>query len=474
MKKINKKDIGVVIKCAIITRLFVFIIPLILSILHIHDYDTSASLSTTTTSSSLDKIIVFLLGRFERWDAIYYLRIAEYGYEYEQNFAFFPIYPIFMRLLSSGIIMVIGEENLRMRAALILSGFIISNICFIFAAVELYRLTKEIMKNEEYALITSILFCITPGGIFMSSIYTESLFAMCTIKGLRYLATSNHILASLLFSCATGTRSNGLLLCGFLVYSFFQSFFQKIFFSVVYLFIRHNKEIKRNLAPTRSKIEINLPNPIKRMIFLIVECIVVATPYIAFQSYGYFLFCHSLQRTKRPWCDATIPSMYGFVQAEYWNQGFLKYWEVKQIPNFILAAPIIILSFCGIYSYFSSLLFNPSPASSTSTSTSTSASTSTSNHKNDEKISNMQTPSRYHQLILLEYCLHWTFLTIFGILCMHVQVMTRFISVSTPAIYWFCAHLIYSHHRLRRWVISYFIFFTILGSVLFCTFYPWT
>jgi phosphatidylinositol glycan class V len=34
------------------------------------------------------------------WDGVYYVRIAECGYEYEQSFAFSPTLPLLMRLLS--------------------------------------------------------------------------------------------------------------------------------------------------------------------------------------------------------------------------------------------------------------------------------------------------------------------------------------------------------------------------------------
>lgn len=34
------------------------------------------------------------------WDAVYYVRIAECGYEYEQTHAFFPVFPLSIRFLA--------------------------------------------------------------------------------------------------------------------------------------------------------------------------------------------------------------------------------------------------------------------------------------------------------------------------------------------------------------------------------------
>ena len=43
------------------------------------------------------------------------------------------------------------------------------------------------------------------------------------------------------------------------------------------------------------------------------------------------------------WCMFTEQnfSLYGFVQDKHWNVGIFRYWTLPQLPNFLLAFPIL-------------------------------------------------------------------------------------------------------------------------------------
>ena len=82
---------------------------------------------------------------------------------------------------------------------LIVGGLIVTNVSFVAAAVLLYRsalsrldpsatwqlafisllcrLTLKVLKDAKLALLSSLLFCIGPGGPFMSSMYVHTLCA---------------------------------------------------------------------------------------------------------------------------------------------------------------------------------------------------------------------------------------------------------------------------------------------------------
>ncbi|KAH9978724.1 hypothetical protein BGW80DRAFT_1435149 [Lactifluus volemus] len=83
-----------------------------------------------------------------------------------------------------------------------------------------------------------------------------------------------------------------------------------------------------------------------------------AEPIFTFLSYRGMLACArerylpaSLYLRRRrpsdgslppPWCNDFIPSIYTHVQRTYWHVGFLSYWTFAQLPNILLALPLLV------------------------------------------------------------------------------------------------------------------------------------
>src|SRR5215210_8348823 len=76
-----------------------------------------------------------LLSPLARWDSVWYLRIADSGYEGDSSrAAFFPLYPLLVRALGTAF----GGSH----AALLVAAFMISLAAFLGALVVLHRLAE--------------------------------------------------------------------------------------------------------------------------------------------------------------------------------------------------------------------------------------------------------------------------------------------------------------------------------------------
>jgi Gpi18-like mannosyltransferase len=143
------------------------------------------------------------------------------------------------------------------------------------------------------------------------------------------------------------------------------------------------------------------------------------------------------QHTSKKYCENHGKSIYSYcdiysaVQRQYWNVGAFRYYQIKQIPNFLLAAPITIISFFTFFYFASRLLrdvkkriiedceFKRSNKISLSSSFSVCVCVC---------LSCLQSPLSSHLLHLLA-------VTVLGAVVAHVQIVTRLICSSCPVIY---------------------------------------
>ncbi|MFE7060738.1 mannosyltransferase family protein [Sutcliffiella sp. NPDC057660] len=181
-------------KKMILFSLFLFVINKIV-ILIPAVYVHREILEESTLFSSI-KFLFF--DNFSKWDSGWYLSIVEEGYSLKGT-AFFPLYPITIKLLS-----YVTNDPL-------MSGIIISNICFlllIFFFMKLVRVDYSLKETYKITLLLSFF----PTSFYFSALYTESMFMLFVILFLYFLRLQKWGLASLFGMFAGGTRNTGVLL----------------------------------------------------------------------------------------------------------------------------------------------------------------------------------------------------------------------------------------------------------------------
>ncbi|XP_011625278.1 GPI mannosyltransferase 2 [Amborella trichopoda] len=499
-----------VLFCALISRVLVVALIFIWRSL-ISPYDTSASINSNCLSPSPDnpsnsssKESMIFNGAAKSieesivWDGVYLVRIAECGYEYEQTYAFLPLLPLCISLLTKTVFAPL-VPLLGYRAVLGLSAYLLNNASFVIAAVYFYKLSVLILMDSEAAMRASTLFCFNAASIFYSSIYSESLYALLSLGGLYHLISGAGWKAVFLLALSGSARSNGLLNAGYLCFQAMHRAYDAIF---------HKKHA--GLAA-------------KAVFAGILQSLCIFTPFIAFQAYGYFNICkRTLSVDIMPWCHARIPYLYGFLQSHYWGVGFLRYFQIKQLPNFLLATPVLSLAVCSIVRYahlrpkvFFSLGFLSSQQEKDSADvfyswsakerpTEVQIMKTTGPHNkstggdqllrrrkknkdvaiesipglvsSDQDSQNYSIEGGYSSILLVPFILHLGFMVVVAFFVMHVQVSTRFLSANPP-IYWFAAYLMCTRRNGFRWgylIWAYCVAYILLGSLLFSNFYPFT
>ena len=143
-----------------------------------------------------------ILSPLAHWDAKWYLDIADDGYDGGADAAFFPLYPLLVRLLA----LPFGSEE-----ALLLSAYAVSLACFLGALWVLHRLV-ELELDRNVATATVWLVALFPASVYFGAPYSESLFLLTSV-GAFYAARTGHWMhAGLLAAVASATRSAGLVL----------------------------------------------------------------------------------------------------------------------------------------------------------------------------------------------------------------------------------------------------------------------
>jgi hypothetical protein len=153
-----------------------------------------------------------------RWDAEWYLLIAERGYRSAEHFmgtgaaqegrrvtygaadttGFFPLFPLLIRALSWT-----GLSSLA-------AGVLISNAALLLALWLLRDLVRRDHGEEVAAAAAWVLLCF-PTSLFLSAVYAESLMLACLLGALRAVRVDRPWLAGILGALCALSRPTGIL-----------------------------------------------------------------------------------------------------------------------------------------------------------------------------------------------------------------------------------------------------------------------
>ncbi|ODV95554.1 hypothetical protein PACTADRAFT_25288, partial [Pachysolen tannophilus NRRL Y-2460] len=272
-----------------------------------------------------------LLNNLIKWDNIYFTKLFNFDKEkdiiFEHEYVFGPLWWRLINFL-----------KIKSFYKNFIIALMITNLCHFSSSIILYELTFTCFKSlnplqkrvKNLSLISSLFFIISPAGIFLTTTYSESFCSLLSFTSL-YLREISlkynfdksyeikkifpYFLSGTFASIAVLTRSNTLLL------------------GILYLFdLINNFFYYKNLNNARWSLLTGFQ---------------VFISFSALNVIPYFQFCP--ERTL--WCANKIPSLLLFAQSNYWNTGFLKYWTLNNIPNFLFCLPTIIVIINSLF-YF--------------------------------------------------------------------------------------------------------------------------
>ena len=366
-----------------------------------------------------------LLAPFTRWDAVYYLNIAKYGYTSESQYAFFPLFPYCIRFIAhtlhhvnKGVFMtsLLDDDDINYY---VIAGLIVSNVSFVISSWLLWQIFSTSNGVMKRSII--LLFSFNPASVFFSTVYTESFYSLFTFSNVLVLEKYNNIYVSLvIITLSAFVRSNGP--------------FNGI---LLMLHILRGQHLHRVLT-VRFMAGVTLL--ILFLYFLLLHTHNLGAVDICSNSAVTSSTCSSHHFA---FDGKVFHTAYQLIQYKHWGIGLFSYYLVKNIPNFLLAAPMI-----SICAYIIRCSYKK-----------------------------IESNGYLRQLLQDSHCFNVIYMTALVALIVayaHVQIITRVICSSCPYLYYEIALLLTHHRELQVPLISYLVLFNIAGAVLHGNNYPWT
>jgi hypothetical protein len=141
----------------------------------------------------------WLVAPAARWDAVWYLAIANDGYTEANRAAFFPLYPLLVAVLKP------------LTGSPVVAGIAVSLAALLVALTVLHRLAV-LEIGADAAGTAVMLLAVFPAAYCFSAVYSESLFLALSVGAIYAARVDRWAWAGVLGMLAADTRSAGLVL----------------------------------------------------------------------------------------------------------------------------------------------------------------------------------------------------------------------------------------------------------------------
>ena len=140
-----------------------------------------------------------LFGTFAQWDSVWFIHIADFGYDSREITAFFPLYPLVVAGLS-----VVTRST-------VVAGVLVSLAAGICAVLVLKRIAGDVLSRDGQR-DTILLLALFPIGYVFTALYSDALFLALASGSFLAAMRRRALLAGVLGALAVDTRIMGLAL----------------------------------------------------------------------------------------------------------------------------------------------------------------------------------------------------------------------------------------------------------------------
>ncbi|PAA74408.1 hypothetical protein BOX15_Mlig019556g3, partial [Macrostomum lignano] len=315
------------------------------------DYEPQSVEEQQPEPSPVGWVLRLLLDGYHRWDSVHFVLIARRGYVIDHSVVFFPLYPMLCRAVRFPLILLLSNQQygcLATETTVTLLACYCVNFCLHLLCVHLFwHLTELYYPGRPGLRLAALtLLSVSPATPFFVAFYSEPAHLLCSLWALSCLRRGQHLEAGLALAAAGLARSNGLAnallvaapACVAIATNWRRRRWQEIVMVALRSgalsaaacsgFLAHQLAMGLSFCWTASA-EGQPPEPG-------LLALALARNY-SLRGYG----------QPPAWCSGgplAPMTSYFAVQARDWRVGLFSYYEWRQAPNFLLAAPALALS----------------------------------------------------------------------------------------------------------------------------------